>query len=109
MIRFRRCRHFPPAPIITSRGCPLLCAFCAARSITGTVLRYRSVKNVVAEIVWLHERYGVREFHIEDDNFTPFAATTCLISAGKCNVSACWIRLLPCPTGFVLIHSIGKF
>ena len=63
-------RHTPVAPIITSRGCPFPCTFCAARALTGRVLRYRSIENVMEEINLLHDRYGVREFHIEDDNFT---------------------------------------
>ncbi len=63
-------RRSPSAPIITSRGCPFPCAFCAGRAVTGTVLRYRSVGNVVSEILLLRDNYGVREFHIEDDNFT---------------------------------------
>jgi len=28
------------------------------------------VENVIREIIILYDRYGVREFHIEDDNFT---------------------------------------
>jgi len=63
-------RHIPVAPIITSRGCPFSCTFCAARALTGREIRYRSVENVVEEIILLHDRYGVKEFHIEDDNFT---------------------------------------
>ncbi|MFH1038819.1 MAG: radical SAM protein [PVC group bacterium] len=63
-------RFAPVAPIITSRGCPFPCTFCAARALTGPVIRYRSVENVVREIMLLNDRYGVREFHIEDDNFT---------------------------------------
>jgi len=63
-------RHTPVAPIVTSRGCPFSCTFCAARVLTGRVIRYRSVENVTGEIIFLHDRYGVKEFHIEDDNFT---------------------------------------
>ena len=63
-------RHTPVAPIITSRGCPFPCTFCAARVLTGQVIRYRSVENVIKEIILLHDRYGINEFHIEDDNFT---------------------------------------
>jgi len=63
-------RYAPVAPIITSRGCPFPCTFCAARALTGRVIRYRSVADVIREIILLHDRYGVKEFHIEDDNFT---------------------------------------
>jgi radical SAM superfamily enzyme YgiQ (UPF0313 family) len=63
-------RQFPVAPIVTSRGCPFQCTFCAAECVSGRKVRRRSVENVVAEIELLRDRYGVREIHIEDDNFT---------------------------------------
>ena len=63
-------KSYPVAPIITSRGCPYLCTFCAGFKSTGRKLRRRSVKMVLDEINYLYRVYGVREFHIEDDNFT---------------------------------------
>jgi radical SAM superfamily enzyme YgiQ (UPF0313 family) len=62
-------KNFPTAPIIITRGCPCQCTFCAGKSITGTRVRKRSVPNVMAELAHLAAR-GVREFHIEDENFT---------------------------------------
>ena len=63
-------RRFPVAPIVTSRGCPYQCTFCAAECVSGRKVRRRSVENVVSEIELLRDRYGVREIHVEDDNFT---------------------------------------
>ncbi|MBW2968318.1 B12-binding domain-containing radical SAM protein, partial [Candidatus Woesearchaeota archaeon] len=63
-------RKKPIAPMIISRGCPFQCTFCAGKCVTGTQMRYRSLENVRGEIMLLHNKYGVREFHIEDDNFT---------------------------------------
>jgi len=63
-------RQFPVAPIVTSRGCPFQCTFCAAECVSGRKIRRRSVENVIAEIEQLRDRFGVREIHIEDDNFT---------------------------------------
>jgi len=63
-------RNFPVAPIVISRGCPYPCAFCSARTISGSKIRTRSVDNVIEELSMLRRRFGVREFHIEDDNFT---------------------------------------
>ncbi len=63
-------RQFPVAPVVTSRGCPFQCTFCAAECVSGRKVRRRSVENVVSEIEMLRDRYGVREIHIEDDNFT---------------------------------------
>jgi radical SAM superfamily enzyme YgiQ (UPF0313 family) len=63
-------RNFPVAPMIITRGCPFLCTFCAGHTIGGKSVRRRSVSNVVKEIEYLMDNYGVREFNIEDENFT---------------------------------------
>jgi radical SAM superfamily enzyme YgiQ (UPF0313 family) len=62
--------NFPVAPIIVTRGCPFQCTFCSGRTVTGTVVRKRSIENVMSEIDFLIRNYGVKEIHIEDDNFT---------------------------------------
>lgn len=61
--------QFPNAPIITTRGCPYRCTFCAARRTAGTKLRKRSAGNVVDEMEMLYRDFGIKEFHFEDDNF----------------------------------------
>lgn len=63
-------KKFPIAPIILTRGCPYSCTFCAGKVVSGKRLRKRSVKNVINEIQILYKDYGIREFHIVDDNFT---------------------------------------
>lgn len=63
-------RQFPVAPIITSRGCPYPCTFCAAGAIAGKKVRYRTIDNVMEEVKYLVQRMGVNEIHIEDDNFS---------------------------------------
>lgn len=63
-------RAFPIAPIITSRGCPYNCSFCASNVIWGRKIRFRSPENVLAEIKMLKEKFGAREIHFADDNFT---------------------------------------
>lgn len=63
-------RNFPIAPIIVTRGCPFPCTFCSAKTASGGKLRTRSVEHVIDELKLLHDRFGVREFQIEDDNFT---------------------------------------
>lgn len=62
-------KQFPTAPIIITRGCPFVCTFCAGKSITGPKVRARSIDNVIEELKYLRSR-GIREFHIEDENFT---------------------------------------
>jgi len=63
-------RQRPFAPIIITRGCPFLCTFCAGHSITGNKLRMRSIEHVIEEMRMLIQEWGVREFHILDDNFS---------------------------------------
>jgi len=52
--------------IMTSRGCPQKCIFCDLRH---TPYRYRSPGNILEEIQFWASR-GVKEFFIQDDNFT---------------------------------------
>jgi len=59
---------FPHARILTSRGCPVGCSFCQVESISGKKWRMRSAKNVVDEIAFFHQRYGIKGFIVEDDN-----------------------------------------
>lgn len=63
-------RKRPFAPIIITRGCPFRCTYCSGYNVTGRKIRSRSIKHVMKEIKELYNDYGIREFHIEDDNFT---------------------------------------
>lgn len=56
-------------PVISSRGCPFACSFCASKSFWGRRYRVRSADNVLAEIE-RNRAAGVMEFMFEDDNFT---------------------------------------
>src|SRR3989338_4303014 len=53
-------------PLLTSRGCPYSCRFCVVPATNGQRWRARSGKNVVDEVAYASERFGVKEFHIED-------------------------------------------
>lgn len=63
-------KNWPTAPILTSRGCPYRCTYCAGHLTTGYNIRFRSIEKVLEEIEMLYRDYGVREIHIIDDNFT---------------------------------------
>lgn len=93
-------KNFPTAPMITSRGCPYNCTFCAGWRINGKKIRYRSVTNVIEEIVLLNKKYGVKEIHISDDNFTfnkNFVISFCeALLKNNINISWC------CPNGIRL-------
>jgi len=61
---------FPFTQMITSRGCPFKCSFCALGNHWGSRQRMRSAGNVLDEIEHLVKKYGVCEIHFEDDNLT---------------------------------------
>lgn len=63
-------KQFPIAPIMVTRGCPYPCTFCAGSIVSGKKIRRRSIDNVLSEIKMLKDDFGIREFHIVDDNFT---------------------------------------
>lgn len=53
--------------VMTSRGCPYSCSFCAYRQ---TPWLARSPANVVAEIRWLRDRFGIRNIVFFDDTIS---------------------------------------
>lgn len=53
-------------PLLTSRGCPYPCRFCVVPATNNQRWRARSAKNVVDEMAYYIDIYGVNEFHIED-------------------------------------------
>lgn len=55
--------------ILTTRGCPLQCTFCASHTVHGRKLRYRSTENILSEIRQAYTRYGATLFVPEDDMF----------------------------------------
>jgi len=56
--------------IISSRGCPYQCIFCASKKIWGIETRYRSPKNIFDEMKEKNLKYGVDLFNFNDDSFT---------------------------------------
>jgi len=60
----------PRANVITSRGCPCHCIFCAVNSIWRNSYRARDPVKVVDEIEKLIQTYGIHEITLLDDNLT---------------------------------------
>lgn len=63
-----------PIHLVTSRGCTSNCLFCSIISFdrlakNGTIWRQRSVSNIIEEIKYLFNEYGVSTFKIVDDSF----------------------------------------
>jgi anaerobic magnesium-protoporphyrin IX monomethyl ester cyclase len=59
----------PAGNLMTSRGCPFTCNFCATPSNWGQAVRGLTPENVVAEIEHLIDRYGVKSIWFYDDTF----------------------------------------
>lgn len=53
--------------ILTARGCPFDCAFCASRPVWGGRVIKRSVDSVLDEVRAVRDRFGVREFRFSDE------------------------------------------
>ncbi len=58
------------ATLLTSRGCPFQCTFCASHLTMGRGFRPHSPAYVLKEIKTLVEQYGVKLISIVDDTFT---------------------------------------
>lgn len=56
--------------VMTSRGCPYNCAFCASKNLWRKRVRFRPIENVLEEIKELRSRYSVHNITFMDDSFT---------------------------------------
>lgn len=55
--------------ILTSRGCPYKCSFCQAPGMCGGNWLAKTSERVLEEIQFHIDKYGVSDFHIQDENF----------------------------------------
>jgi radical SAM superfamily enzyme YgiQ (UPF0313 family) len=55
--------------IVSSRGCPFQCTFCACRKFARGLWRPRTVENIIKELEMLRSM-GYEQFLFVDDNFT---------------------------------------
>jgi len=60
----------PAMNVITSRGCPIGCTFCATSKMLGKRWRARSPANIIFELEHLIEKYGTKAIFFYDDLFT---------------------------------------
>jgi len=56
--------------MISSRGCPYNCLWCDPEGRFGKTFRARSADNILKEIDFLYNKYGIREILFYDDTFT---------------------------------------
>jgi len=57
------------AGIMTARGCPFRCTFCASKAIWGRRVRFRSIDSCIEEISHYREKFGLKWFRVNDDSF----------------------------------------
>lgn len=53
--------------LVTSRGCPFKCVFCAEPSLHGKNMRYADVDAIIGHVRFLVEKYGMNVLTIYDD------------------------------------------
>jgi len=56
--------------LLTSRGCPESCIFCAGHISYGRTLRFRSIENIISAIEKNNGVKKIEHISIEDDTFT---------------------------------------
>ncbi len=59
----------PHLPMLTTRGCPHDCSFCASAVTWKRKVRFKSVHRVMDELHYITEKLGVRNIMIMDDTF----------------------------------------
>ncbi|MBU2615146.1 MAG: B12-binding domain-containing radical SAM protein [Elusimicrobia bacterium] len=60
----------PVVTVVSSRGCPYRCTYCAQMSVFSYHFRVRDPINFVDEMEYLNKNFGIREIQLADDNFT---------------------------------------
>lgn len=60
--------ELPYVRMVVTRGCPFGCSFCQVELISGRKVRARDPEDVVNELLFLKETYGIRSVIFDDDN-----------------------------------------
>ena len=63
-----RAPAYPVVRMVTTRGCPFGCSFCQVETIASRRVRARDPEDVVDELQFLKERYGIRSVIFDEDN-----------------------------------------
>lgn len=56
--------------VLSSRGCPFKCTYCASNAIWTRTWRPRSAKNILSEAEDLSRNHGIEHINFADDTFT---------------------------------------
>lgn len=65
-------KQTPSDYILSSRGCPYQCNFCADHLVHGRMFRFRNPESIIEEVEEIYNK-GVRDWDFVDDNFTLIA------------------------------------
>lgn len=57
-------------PIVTAVGCPHSCIYCPYPVGYGKKVQMKSIENIINEIIFLNEKFGIDGFLFRDQNFT---------------------------------------
>ncbi|MFH0771198.1 MAG: radical SAM protein [Candidatus Omnitrophota bacterium] len=57
-------------PIEGSRGCPYACTYCCSYMSWGRKVRYKSVDNLIKEMLDAKKRFSIKSAHFIDDNLS---------------------------------------
>lgn len=68
--------------IITGRGCPFQCSYCASPELSNQKARYRSVENVLEELEYMTRHLNISLVRFQDDTFTLNKSRTAEICDG---------------------------
>ncbi|MGR3913865.1 MAG: B12-binding domain-containing radical SAM protein [Gammaproteobacteria bacterium] len=63
-------KRIPMVTVITTKGCPHKCGFCASPALLGRKIRKWTPQQVVDQLVVLSEEFGIKEISFVDDVFT---------------------------------------
>jgi len=65
-----RAPEYPSLRWVVTRGCPVGCSFCQVEFISGRSVRTRDPEDVVNELIFMKEKYGLKSVIFEDDNIS---------------------------------------
>jgi len=65
--------HYSPngyAHVLSSRGCPFNCTFCASKIMWNRLVTYKSIDRIIAEMRYVHNKFKSDYFTFWDETFT---------------------------------------
>jgi len=75
----------------TSRGCPFHCTFCSTNVTFGRKYRCLSAENVLKQVSYLKDHYGIQGIYFREDNFVIDKQRAIDISKGLAKMDLEWV------------------